>query len=172
MKKAITVLGLIILILVFSIFYRHTIQSRNSDIMSNKNIASSINSSNTMPVSEPNEYKTPYQWKLEGYTQRHGLIRTANTVWSIKGILEPNQEVWDELVAWSGSNENGKQVIGIFVDNGQVFDGKYDAICLSPNQNIGKIYITNVNGDVLYLKSENGTSGTFNIDTKTWTFNK
>jgi len=122
------------------------------------------------PFPEPESYKIPRQWlDIEG---RHGLIKTANTVWTVKGILEPNQEVWDEFVVWSGANEDGKQVIGTFVENGQIFAGKYDAIYVCPNQNIGKIYITFVDDDVLYFNSDNGIKGTFNLDSHNWNFDK
>ncbi|MDB5056273.1 MAG: hypothetical protein JWM44_4323 [Bacilli bacterium] len=62
----------------------------------------------SQPVSELDEYRSVYNYGL------HGLIRTAKTVWTVKGIIESNQEVWDKLNVWSGPDENGKQVKAIF----------------------------------------------------------
>jgi len=160
---------------------KHQLERQDAQLLKEKD-AAGIKSKGIQPpvpsnaklltFTEPDEYKVPYQWKAEGYTQRHGLIKSANTVWTVRGIIEPNQEVWDEFVVWSGVSEDGKQVIGTFVDNGAVFNGKYDANYICPNQAIGKIYITNVLGNLIYFKSDEGVTGNFNLDSQNWNFDK
>jgi hypothetical protein len=133
--------------------------------IANKSTESNID---IVPVSEPDEYKKPYQLKLEA--ERHGLIRKANSIWTIKGIIEPNQIIWNEMVGWSGVDDNGKKIIGTLVENGQVFNGKYDGVYTSPKQDIGDIYITDVKGSLLFIKADTGVTGNFNIDSHEWHF--
>jgi len=165
-----------------SLKIKHQLEQQDAQILKDKDAAgakarsnnqSVIKDNQVLPVPEPDDYKIPYKWpKTDDPGGRHGFIRTANTIWYVKGILEPNQEVWDKFAAWSGPDEDGKQVIGTFVENGQAFNGKYDATYTCPDQNIGKIFITDVKGNVLYFKADSGITGNFNLDSHNWIFDK
>ena len=159
---------------------KHQLEQQDEQILKDKDAAgikarannkTVAQDNNKLPFSEPDCYKKPYKWHdTEG---RHGLVRTANTVWSVKAILEPNQELWDQFNAWSGPNEDGKQSIGTFVENGgPAVGGKYDVTYICPNQNTGNIYITDVKGNILYFKADSGATGTFDLDSHQWSFDK
>jgi hypothetical protein len=162
-----------------SLQIKHQLEQQDNEILKEKDAAAAKVRNNlktksenvrSLPADEPEQYKKPYQWNRDGYTQRHNL-KTADSVWTAYGIIEPNNVVWDEFVVWCGLNEDGKQVIGTFLDP-DGFNGKYNAVYVCPNQNIGKISITNIKGNVIYFVADNGSKGTFDLNADKWDIGK
>jgi hypothetical protein len=166
-KKVIfSIAAVSILAVVILLFSNDTgaISHQEASLLNNQAITKDVP---LLPAEEPDEYKIPIQW--ENREGSHGLIRTANTVWQVKGIIESNQMVWDKFNVWSGPDENGKQVIATFAQPDS-FNGQYNASYTCPNQTIGKIFITDVKDSLVFFKADSGNTGNFNLDTHVWNF--
>lgn len=128
------------------------------------------------PASEPAWAKTVRMVPAADRTDGPVTLRpsNANSVWLVGSVPEPGG-LWDERYVWTGWGGTPSRpvaVLGVYILNAmdpsvQSLDAVYDCPRL-----IGSLTITLASPTSVSFTSSSGVRGTFDLDSKVWTFDQ